>query len=223
MPAVVVCAGAIAAGKTELLNNLKKFNDDDSTNQDSESGLPFEPLPTVGINHFNIDVTLEEDHTSRSNGTFANRCLPLLVGERRKLKHCVSVREFGGELAPAWLTYIKGATSGNGAERTSKHGLMFLVDVSNCARLAEAGVHLIEILSWYEKAKLRARVLVIFSKIDLLCEVRERILCESKALLRLDYLINWCQHCCIEHVDYSAKTGEGLETIFHWLRAFHPA
>ena len=57
MPAaLLVCLGAIGAGKTTL---LKKIQNQNSTKVEvdvvEESGLPPQPLPTVGINHFDIN------------------------------------------------------------------------------------------------------------------------------------------------------------------------
>ena len=46
MPFTAVCLGSIGAGKTRLLTQLTQ-----SVNENTEET---EPLPTVGINHFDV-------------------------------------------------------------------------------------------------------------------------------------------------------------------------
>ena len=48
MPFTAVCLGSVGAGKTRLLNLLTRSNDDKEEEGETE------PLPTVGINHFDV-------------------------------------------------------------------------------------------------------------------------------------------------------------------------
>ena len=98
---------------------------------------------------------------------------------------------------------------------------MFLVDASSLsASLSEAAVHLIDILSYLQTTKKQARVLIIYSKVDII-EPKEscpRIISNIKQLLRTSYLKQWYSKCItIREVEYSAVTGQGIEKIGYWL------
>ena len=184
MPAaLLVCLGAIGAGKTTLLQKIKNQN---STKVEvdvvEESGLPSQPLPTVGINHFDINLAASEDQFQ--NNLPQKNCFSLCIGtpKSRQNNSKVEVKEFGGELTPAWKSYLQGLLN----EHYDKSGVLYLIDVSNTSRLSEAGVHLVETIQTFEKLrKTSTRVLIVFSKVDLLDSVsKTKILNEAKNLLR---------------------------------------
>ena len=183
MPNLVVCLGAIGAGKTTLLNKLqnKHFNE-----IKEDSGLPVEPLATVGINHFDIDLTSDFDHSTVSDSS-KNNCFSFKFRSSFSTNKCiVEIKEFGGSLAPAWKSYLQGLLK----EHYDKSGVLYIVDVSNASRFAEVGVHLIETVQIFETLrKTSSRVLIVFSKVDLLDSTsKTKILNEARLLLRLDYL-----------------------------------
>ena len=184
MPAaLLVCLGAISAGKTTLLKKIQNQNSAKvEVDVDEESGLPFQPLPTVGINHFNINLATTEDQFQ--NTLPPKNCFSLCIGSPKSHQNNskVEVKEFGGELTPAWKSYLQGLLN----EHYDKSGVLYLIDVSNTSRLSEAGVHLVETIQTFEKLrKTSTRVLIVFSKVDLLDSVsKTKILNEAKSLLR---------------------------------------
>lgn len=178
------------------------------------------PLPTVGINHYDVNIATSADK-EREDINSATRCFPFLIGSLSKpTDYFLSIREFGGALAPAWQSYLRSTLESCDGK---KCGIVFLVDISCASRFAEAGVHLLDTLSFFEHdSKSTTKVLIVFSKSDLLdpCS-REKTLTEVTSLLRLDYLSNWCQYCQLERVVFSSETEEGLGFIFNWLRALY--
>ena len=185
MPAaLLVCLGAIGAGKTTL---LKKIQNQNSTKVEvhvvEESGLPPQPLPTVGINHFDINLTTSGDQF-QNNPPQNTNCFSICIVPPKSHKNNskVELKEFGGELTPAWKSYLQGLLN----EHYDKSGVLYLIDVSNISRLSEAGVHLMETIETFEKLrKTSTRVLIVFSKVDLLDSVsKTKILNEAKNILR---------------------------------------
>ena len=105
--------------------------------------------------------------------------------------------------------------------REKSRCLIFLVDASNTpAYLSEAAVHLIELLNYLQTTKKHSRVLIVYSKVDLihLEESCERILSNIKQLLRISHLKTWySKDITIKEIEYSAVTGQGVEKIRYWL------
>ena len=199
MPDIAVCLGSSGSGKTTLLRKLQKSSREDDT----------EPLPTVGVNHFSVDIPpLVSEET---------KCFSYL--QRKKRGTQLSFREFGGALAPAWLTYLNRIRDDSSV---LVRGLLFVVDASCSARFAEAGVHLVDIVEFLESQKSNCRILLVLSKLDLIDECcLEKTLNNLKTLLRLDYLANWCKFCVIEHCEYSAISEEGLCDVINWCRSLY--
>ena len=142
-----------------------------------------------------------------------------LLGSSDSSKECrVDIKEFGGELMPAWKSYLRGLLE----KHYDKSGVLYVVDITNSSQIAQIGVHLIETVQSFEKLrKTSTRILIVFSKTDLLdaCS-RNKVLNEFKNLLRLEHLSNWCKFCSIEATEFSAVTEEGLPRIVLWLRNF---
>ncbi len=228
MPGVtVVCAGSIGAGKTTLLNILKskkqsnaKANDDEKGDENTNDlGLPKTSTPTVGINHFQIPVHRPASYLVNKNkkDRLVDHCFPFLTGgtsSDSKPSVDVNVRELGGGLAPLWLTYAKSFF-----DPYNKNGLLFVIDPSNKGQLCSAGLHLIELIQFYEDQKEAAqvKVLIAFSKLDTFETGREKLLSEATAILRLDYLRAWCKNCVVSSVSFSSETEEGIDNIVDWL------
>ena len=98
---------------------------------------------------------------------------------------------------------------------------MLLVDVSNIpGSLSEAAVHFIDLLNCLHEAKRPARILIIYSKIDLVNpkQTRQRTISNIKQLLRTSHIKYWYnKSITIREVEYSAVTGQGIEQISYWL------
>lgn len=98
--------------------------------------------------------------------------------------------------------------------------VIFLIDASNSpAFLSETAVHLIELLNYLKSAKKHARVLIVYSKIDIVPKnCSAKVLTNIKQLLRITYLKQWySKEITIREVEYSAVTGQGLDKISYWL------
>jgi len=199
MPFTAVCLGSVGAGKTRLLNLLTRSNDDKEEEGETE------PLPTVGINHFDVKEEKQQEYP---------KCFSLFCRKRRvvdpNLPH-LTIREFGGALQAAWLTYLQGAVSND------LKGFIYVVDASTSYRFSEAGVHLVDVIDKLERIQSHIRVLIVFSKVDLVDKsCKSRLLTEAKTLLRLDHLSKWCNYCTFDQVEYSALDESGLEFILNW-------
>ena len=141
-------------------------------------------------------------------------------GDEIKQDLFVTVRELGGAIAPLWPSYI-GSTS-----KESQHqNFIFLVDSADPGRLAEAGVHLVDCLSSLEECKHRCKLLLILTKVDLLnAGQRGKQVLDILSLLQIGTLTAWCHHVKLQVLEYSAGTGEGIDTIVDWLKGvyYHP-
>ena len=79
-----------------------------------------------------------------------------------------------------------------------------MVDASASYRFSEAGVHLVDLIDSLERNRYHIRVLIVFSKVDLVeksCKIR--LLTEAKTLLRLDHLSKWCDFCTFDQIGKS--------------------
>ena len=155
-------------------------------------------IPTIGVNHFDI------------------------VLNKTKVKKELSIKEYGGQLAPLWTTYLNQQAPG--------FSLIYLVDAADSSKVAETSVHLIETLEQLTKRQNRKhiKVLIVYSKIDLLSPdgsdfVGDRPPCDSKRvseyrqLLRVHHLKTFCPNIQVCEVLYSAMNGQGLPFILHWI------
>ncbi len=208
MPVIALCFGVVGSGKTTLLKKLKDIDE----KEDEEEGSK-EPLPTVGINHFSVQITDQQKAPKPSS------CLARLKDTfHHKEAKFLPIREFGGALAPAWLNYLRSTYDDSSSDVVK--GVIFVIDLSNSAKFSEIGVHIVDIVGFLEKKKAPTRVLIVFTKIDLVEEsCKEKVLNEARNLLRLDYLSNWCQVCHFEQVEFSAVDNFGFWSICEWCQS----
>lgn len=191
------------------------------------SDLLGKTTPTVGVNHFEFTV---DDLTLQVAGEYWNRkknknsfFCPKINCQSPELNSdkagVIQLKELGGQIAPLWKSMISSTTVESLREKS--RCLIFLVDASNTpAYLSEAAVHLIELLNYLQTTKKHSRVLIVYSKVDLihLEESCERILSNIKQLLRISYLKTWySKDITIKEIEYSAVTGQGVEKIRYWL------
>ena len=210
-----LCLGAVGCGKTTLLQKLQEHQSEAVEEEEEVK----EPVATVGVNHFNIVLPKVEDESQKKLDVISKCFTIVTTAYRGKNDDILSIREFGGALAPAWLSYLRGILL---EDSESLKGLLYVIDLSLSARFAEVGVHLTDIVGFVESFKSSTRVLIVFSKLDLIDEDHEeKALNEARALLRLDYLSNWCKNCNIEEICYSSKTDRGLTDILHWCCTLH--
>jgi len=201
MPFTAVCLGSVGAGKTRLLTQLTRSNDE---NEDEK-----EPLPTVGINHFDVKEEKQQENT---------KCFSLFCRRRGVVDNLpqLSIREFGGALQAAWLTYLQGTLS------KDLKGIIYVVDASASYRFSEAGVHLVDVIDSLERTRSPIRVLIVFSKVDLVEKTcKDRLLTEAKTLLRLNHLSKWCHFCTFDQIEYSAVDESGISYILNWCHSLY--
>ena len=97
---------------------------------------------------------------------------------------------------------------------------MLLIDASNIsASLSETAIHLIDLLNYLQSKKKVARILIIYSKVDIIqpSESRKRVISNIQQLLRISYLKFWYDKISIKEIEYSAVTGQGVDKICYWL------
>lgn len=93
--------------------------------------------------------------------------------------------------------------------------ILFAIDLSNPGRLAESGVHLVEILQLV-KGEAEIKVLIVFTKADLLEEsLFQKVLRETRALLRIDFLTQSGYN--LETLTISSQTDFGLDQLVKFL------
>lgn len=203
---MVICAGTQGSGKTVLCQKLAKCDRDFIQPNKSDlyviedEGFELKTLPTVGVNHYQVDVSL------------------IRSGKKKKKKsdssEIVVVRELGGELACAWTSYIQ-----------SDRDLIFLIDLSDLISTSSACIHLIKLLEHLAIAESneKAHVLIIYSKTDRLSsksELETRLV-QIRSLLRLTYFKAWYEsRVAIEELQYSAIDSPigGVAYVKNWLR-----
>jgi len=207
MPVTAICLGAVGAGKTRLLTQLTKQNTDTIEDDEEEER---EPLPTVGINHFDVKESAAQSENS-------SNCFSLFCRRRRQEDNYnlnkLTIREFGGALQAAWLTYLKGTLN------QDLKGLIYVIDSSASARFSEAGVHLIDVIESLERNRVPVRILIVFTKIDLVEDsCKDRIITEARTLLRINHLEKWSKYCVFDIIEYSAINESGLSNILNWCQ-----
>ena len=211
---MVICAGTPGSGKTVLCQKLSRSDRDRDkkvgSNSDNhqvgdeaeEEGLELKTLPTVGVNHFQVDVSLR--HAKK---------------QKKKKKpgtgfELVTVRELGGELACAWTSYIQ-----------LDRDLIYVIDISDLTSVSNACIHLIKILEHLAVADSneKARVLLVYSKTDRFSseqEISARLVL-VRSLLRLSYLRAWYEsRVDFEELRFSAIESPigGVAFVKNWLR-----
>ena len=122
-------------------------------------------------------------------------------------------------VAPLWKSFLTNPEEAKNPEKS--RCVLFLVDASIVAgSISETGVHLIDSLNSFQQAKKQSRVLIVYSKIDLIepSESRQRTLVDIKQILRIDQLRKWYKkYVVLTEVEYSAITGQGINKIRYWL------
>ncbi|XP_059098364.1 ADP-ribosylation factor-like protein 16 [Tigriopus californicus] len=187
---VVFVVGAEQAGKTLLCLKLSTSDRDEYP-----SPKTTKTQSTVGVNHFNVDFNvLRARHQSRKN--------------QSQTEPRVVVKELGGQLCQNWLAYFG----------PDIRDLIFVIDVSDLSVIARIGVHLLECLNHFGALKESTRVLIVYSKIDLVTKDLNVHLRRVRNILRLTYLFAWYQTIDFQEVTYSAYEDQGLPYIKNWLR-----
>ncbi len=183
------CVGSVGAGKTLLLKRLE-CREEAENEEELIRSLQIETIPTVGVNHFEIFV---EDAD--------------LKDKKKKAKpKKAQVKELGGALAQNWCLYLKQVS----ARRT----LIYVVDLSNPAAVAEVAVHLVDCL---ELLKGGSSVLVVYSKVDLVEEVETQLI-KFRSLLRLPHIRDHYKNIAFSEVTYSLYGGQGVPYIRDFIK-----
>lgn len=207
--------------------NIQINSSEATTIEKKYSDLLGKTTPTVGVNHFEFTV---DDLTLQVAGEYWNRkkkkksfFCPKINCQSPELNGAITgvieLKELGGQIAPLWQSIISSSTLEGLREKS--RCLIYLVDASNSpAYLSEAAIHLIELLHYLQTTKKQSRVLIVYSKVDLIHLEKscERILSNIKQLLRISYLKKWySKDITIREIEYSAVTGQGVEKIRYWL------
>ena len=202
MPAsTVLCLGAADSGKTTLLRRLQTRLQEKSAGKEGDE-IPVPLQPTTGVSHYNFQFS-NQNEASSEVGCFNWQLSP------SKSKQ-VLIKEFGGSLAPAWIGYLRSSLSGSDTTK----GVLFAIDLSNPAKLAESGVHLVEVLQFVKTVGGEIKFLILFTKADLVNNL-EKSLRETRALLRLDLLEH--NFSFLETLTVSSETDFGLGELEQYL------
>ena len=187
---------SVLAGKTTLLNILQNRPQTNGTVNKSNRVLS-KTIPTIGVNHY--DIVLNK-----------------VKGNKAEL----SLKEYGGQLAPLWTTYLK--------QQQPPFSLIYLVDAADISKVSETSVHLIETLEQLTVTKNQIKLLIVYSKTDLLSPdgsdflgdrppFDNRRISEYRQLLRVHHLKTFCPNIQVCEVLFSAINCLGLPFILHWL------
>ena len=192
---MVLCLGATGAGKTVL---LKKLAGGEEVTRYTKI------IPTVGINHFDIEIQL----------------MPIDGDDRKKKKDknrppVVQVKELGGELAPNWPQYLN---------QQNERKVVYVIDVSDFTKVSEVAVHLVECFKSLSGGCTgegdKSSIIILYSKTDLLPERRVNAEIQRyRYLLRLSSLISWYEKSVnVTEYCYSAWTDlAGAPAVKNWL------
>jgi hypothetical protein len=186
--------GTVSVGKTLLLKKLSS-TDGEEDFHDLIAGT----LPTVGVNHFEIDIG------------FA----PTLKQRKKKGNRKVSVKELGGELAQNWSLYLKQV------DKNASLNLIFVIDLNNPSAVPEVVYHLVNCLQLLQdRSPTDSSLLLVYSKVDLLTGYKsaEVEVTKFQSLLRLEELKRWYKDIDISEVSYSLFTEQGIPYIIDWIR-----
>ncbi|XP_041633593.1 ADP-ribosylation factor-like protein 16 [Cheilinus undulatus] len=114
----------------------------------------------------------------------------------------VTLRELGGCMGPIWPSYFRDCSS-----------VIFMVDSSNIAQISSSCIQLLSVLS--AEPLCSAPVLILFNKRDMPCTMS---LTEIKSLFRMDDIITSASQA-ITTLEFSARTGQGLQEVLTWLES----
>jgi len=195
----VICMGSTNCGKTTLLKILENNDGKQTGTIEGSTRVLIKTLPTIGVNHFDI----------------------VLRNLRSEIR--LTVKEYGGVLAPLWTTYLK-------QQNLRTTSILYMVDCSDPTKLPETSVHLIDILRELTLRQCPCKVLIVYSKIDLLspsgsdfvgdcAPFDNRTVNECRQLLRIHHLKTFCRpNVSISEALFSAVNGQGLPFITYWLQ-----
>ena len=127
--------------------------------------------------------------------------------------HCLQIIS-----VPLWYSMIKNSSASDQKEKSKC--VIFVIDASNSpAFLAETAVHFIEVLNYLKSTKKPGRVLIVYSKIDIIPkDSSAKVITNIKQLLRINHIKHWyAKEITIREVEYSAVTGQGIDKIRYWL------
>ena len=201
------CLGPTGSGKTILLKKLA--GNKETGKSETFSELVSKTLATVGVNHFNVPIIESPPPPTESKalcGRFA---------KKEPKQKTVSVKELGGALAENWLQYLKNA------DASDRNKILFLIDISDTARISEICCCLIPILHFLEENGNGGKLLIVYSKSDLLSgnkKILDLQLQTFSNVLRLPH-IRGCYEKTVDlqEVVYSGKDDSGLSEIRSWL------
>ena len=215
MPATVLCLGAVEAGKTTFLRRLQAIQKQESERSDEE--LPLQLQPTTGISHYAFQFKTAKE---RRDSSLEVSCLNWQFSKSSSGPNQLLIKEFGGSLAPAWIGYLRStlaASSSSHQGPSDIKAVLFAIDLSNPAKLAESGVHLVEVLQFVKTADKEGHIkfLILFTKADLV-ENLDKSLRQTEALLRLNFL-SQSHNFNFEVLTISSETDFGLCELEEYL------
>ena len=215
---VLFCLGSVAAGKTSLLQSLTAEKSAEEIEEDKFNILSKNPLPTVGVNHFTVDLAIVSNHpppqkikkTKKKEKKKKN-------GSKADNSNSIPVKELGGELAQNWPAYLS----------SSADRIIYVIDSTNLSCLPEVCVHFVnclETLSNSQSVK-DPRILIVYSKTDFIATEEELKICLNRIrlILRLPYLIDWYRKIHFSETVFSAKTLHGTAEVKNWINLNRPA
>ncbi|TRY93190.1 hypothetical protein DNTS_006316 [Danionella cerebrum] len=113
------------------------------------------------------------------------------------------------------LIFVRAFRSGTAMEfhqpETVKEKVLFVVDSANVTQISSSCIQLLSVLS--AEPLQSSSILVLFNKRDLPCTMS---LVEIKSLFRMDDIIRTAPQS-IATLEISARTGQGLQEVLHWL------
>ena len=210
MPATVLCLGAVEAGKTTFLRRLQAIQKQKSGRSDEE--LPLQLQPTTGISHYAFQFKTAKE---RRDSSLEVSCLNWQFSKSSSGPNQLLIKEFGGSLAPAWIGYLQSTLAAASSDNIK--AVLFAIDLSNPAKLAESGVHLVEVLQFVKTADKEGHIkfLILFTKADLV-ENLDKSLRQTEALLRLNFL-SQSHNFNFEVLTISSETDFGLCELEEYL------
>ena len=214
MPVTVLCLGAVEAGKTTFLRRLQALQ---KRSDRSDEELPLQLQPTTGISHYAFQFVTPNER--RDSSSVEVGCLNWQFSKSSGSNQLL-IKEFGGSLAPAWIGYLQSTLAAASSDHIK--AVLFAIDLSNPAKLAESGVHLVEVLQFVKTADKEGRIkfLILFTKADLVDNL-EKNLRETEALLQLSFL-SQSHNFNFEVLTISSETDLGLCELEDYLTKLLP-